>query len=186
MLSINDLKNGGFIQYEGEPYQVQTTLHVKMGRGGAVLRTRIKNLISGIVLEKNFKGGDKFEDVDLQKSKASFLYKDNEGCHFMDAENYNQFSLADKNLGDQSSYLKEGQEVNVLIFNDKPVTIEIPKKVSLKVIEAAPAIRGDTAQGSVTKTAVLETGLKINVPIFINEGDTISVNTETGEYVERV
>ncbi len=184
MLDITKIKTGKYIVWNNGPYVVLYHEHSKTGRAGAVLRTRIKNLLNGAVLEKTFQGSDKVEEADIAKSKAQYLYADGENYFFMDAENYDQFCLSKETLGDAPLYLIEGTEVTTLNFNNHPINVEIPVKIKLKVIEAPPNIKGDTVSSG-GKTVVLETGLKINAPLFIKEGDEIIVNTERGEYVSR-
>lgn len=184
MLSISEIKTGKNIILNGEPYAVLYHEHSKTGRAGAVLRTKIKNLASGAVLERTFQGADKVSEADISKSKAQYLYKDANGYAFMDNKTYDQFTLSEKVLGDAFNYLIEGTEVTVLNFNDNPINIELPVKIKLKVTEAPPGIKGDTA-GSGGKTVILETGLKVNTPLFVKAGDEIIVNTQTGEYVSR-
>ncbi|MFH0853180.1 MAG: elongation factor P [bacterium] len=184
--SISDLKLGTTITWRDEPYVVIKAQHVQMGRGGAILRTKLKNLINGNVLDQTFKGGDKVESAELQHTKASFLYTVDGQCTFMDSETYDQFSLDADQLGHQRNFLSEGQEVDVLTFNNKPVAIDLPKKIEMTVAQTPEGIRGDTAQGSVTKEATTENGYVVKVPLFIKNGDKIRVNTETGDYVERV
>ncbi len=185
MLGINDLKIGTNIEYNNEPYTVIASQHVKLGRGGAVQQTKLKNLINGNVISKNFKGNDKFQEPDLTKNKAQFLYQDSGVFYFMDETNYEQFSLSQKQVGRRAQFLKDGASVDVLYFNSQPINIEIPLKIVLEVIEAPPSVRGDTATKTGTKQVILETGAKITVPLFIKKEDKIRVNTETGEYVER-
>lgn len=185
MLNMNDLKLNSVIQHEQEPYTITSAQHVQMGRGSAVLRTKIKNLITGSVLEKTFKNGDRIEEASLNKSKANFLYAENDQFYFMDNESFEQFSFDKESLEDKTKWLKDGQTVDILNFNKKPVVINLPKKIELKVTEAPPGVRGDTAQGSATKKVTLETSAIINAPLFINENDIIRINTETGEYTER-
>src|SRR3989338_1735307 len=185
MLNYTDLKVGTVFKFAGDPYQVIKSSHLKMGRGAAVLQTKIKNLKNGSVLERNFKQADKFEKADVAKKKAEFLYSQGDKCNFMD-ENYEQFFIEKSVIEAQLKFLKESASVNVLYFDGSPLGIELPPKIDLAVVEAPPAIRGDTAQGSVTKSVKLETGAEINTPIFIKEGDIIRINTDTGEYVERV
>lgn len=186
MLSISDIKLGSVVKINNQPHVVIWTQHVQMGRGGAILRIKLKNLLDNSVLEKTLKGADKLDEADLQRGKASFLYFDQDEVYFMDSETYEQFSLPRAQIGGQLNFLKEGTEVDVLNFEEKPVTIELPKKIDLKIKETVPGVKGDTAQGGATKTATLETDYKLQVPLFINEGDIIRVNTETGQYVERV
>jgi len=185
MLGMNDLKIGTFCKINNEPYVVLTTQHVQMGRGGAVLRTKLKNLLTGNVFERTFKSGDSIEETEMSKTKANYLYKDETSLYFMDAETYDQFPIPKSILGDKASFLKEEMEVEVLKFEDRPININLPPKLALKIIQTAEAVRGNTAQGAVLKDAVLETGLTTKVPMFVKENDTIIVNTETGEYVER-
>lgn len=188
MLSLSEIKTGRNIEVDGAPYTVLYHEHSKMGRAGSVLRTRIKNLITGAVLEKTFQGAEQVKEADVSKSKAQFLFKSGteqeESYSFMDIETYDQFSLSRDALGNAANYLVEGIEISVLNFNTRPINIEIPVKVTLKVIEAPPGIKGNTVSTG-GKVVTLETGLKITAPLFINEGDEIVVNTERGEYVGR-
>ena len=182
---MNDLKLGVVISWEGQPWVIQYTQHVQMGRGSAVLRTKIKNLIDGRVQEQTFKGGDKIERADLSRSQAQLLYPEGEHFVFMDNKSYEQFFLPADVVGGLARYVKEGSDVDMLSFEGKPVSISLPTKVELKVAETEPGVRGDTAQGSVTKPAKLETGHTLQVPLFVKPGDVIRVNTETDTYVER-
>jgi len=184
MLSISDLKVGAKIVYKNDPYEVLRAQHSKIGRGGAVLKARMRNLISGNVLEINFKGADKFEIADMDAKKALYMYKDNEDYNFMDNESYEQFTLSENVIADKKMYLVENTNVEILYYNDNPINIEIPIKMAFKVIKAPPGTKGNTADGG-TKEVELETGLKVNVPLFIKEGDIIKVNTQEGTYVER-
>ncbi len=185
MLNLNEIKLGAIIQINNEPYIVIRADHHKMGRGGAVLKVKLKNLITGNVLDKTFQGNEKAEEAETEKKKTNFMYKDENEAYFMDNETYEQFSLSLDQLGGKEKFLKEGTDVDVLYYNQKPVAIDLPIKVELKVISAPPGVKGNSA-GNVTKQIELETGATINAPLFINEGDIIRVNTETGEYVERV
>ncbi|MBU1036794.1 elongation factor P [Patescibacteria group bacterium] len=185
MLSINDIKLGTTINYKGYPYLVIYAQHVKMGRGGANLKTKLKNLITGQNLEITFSGADKIEEAQLENLKASFLYKENEDYHFMYNDTYEQFSLNKEVIGTAANFLKEGMNVDVLVYENKPVTVKLPVKVALKVTQSPPAIKGDTA-GSASKLVTMETDRQIKVPLFIKEGEIIKINTETGEYIERV
>lgn len=184
MLGISDIKSGKNIILDGAPYAVLYHEHSKTGRAGSVLRTRIKNLETGNVLEKTFQGADQVEEADISKSKAQYLYKEGDNHCFMDNESYDQFSLSEKVLGEATNYLKEGTEIVVLNFNSTPINIELPVKMTLKVVEAPPGVKGNTVSTG-GKVVTLETGLKISTPLFVNEGDNIIVNTERGEYVSR-
>ena len=185
-ISLNAVKNGSFIKIDGQPFVVINTQHSHVGRGGATLKVKMKNLLNDNVIEKTFQGNDKLEPAGTEMKKASFLYTDEENAFFMDSESYEQFGFSKENLGTQVGYLKEGLEVDILYFEDKPAGVQLPKKVALKVTMAPPAVRGDTAQGSVSKQVTLETGITINAPIFIKEGDVIKINTEKNEYSERI
>lgn len=186
MFTINDLKIGSLIKINNEPYEVIYTQHVQMGRGGAILRTKIKNLLTGHVFERTYQAGDKFETADLNKSKVSFLYEEYNKYYFMDNQTFEQFFFTKEHLQTKVHFLKEGQVAEVLYFEDNPVNITLPPKIDLKVISTAEAIRGDTVSGNVTKEAITETGYILKVPLFIKEGDVVKVNTESGDYVERV
>ena len=183
---MSNIKLGTVMKIDGSPYVVVWTQHSKQARSGAVLRTKLKNLIDGKVLERTFQGSDKPEEADLQRGKASFLYKDDEFVYFMNTETYDQFNIDLDATGDQTKYLKEGDIVDVLYFEEKPVSISLPTKIDLKVTQAMDGVKGDTAQGKVTKVVTLETGIEVNVPLFIKQDDMVRINTETGEYVERV
>ncbi len=184
MLTISKIKSGKNIVLNNEPYKVLNDEHSKMGRAGAVLRTKLRNLETGAVLDKTFQGADKVEEADIEKTYAQYLYKDTNSFVFMDVSSYEQFSLPIEVVGELSDFLVEEVEVNIINFNNKPINIELPVKIQLKVAEAPPGIRGDTASGG-DKLVTLETGAKITTPLFINEGDSIIVNTEKKEYVSR-
>ncbi len=184
MLSLSEIKTGKNIVLNGEPYTVLSHEHSKTGRAGAVLRTKLKNLKTGAILEKTFQGADKVEEAEVEKSKAQFLYREKDNYFFMDNQNYDQFFLEKETLGNAPFYLIEGTEITVLNFNGIPINVELPIKMELKVVEAPPGIKGDTASGG-GKTVILETGLKITAPLFIKEGDRVIINTEKGEYVSR-
>jgi elongation factor P len=184
MLSISDIKTGKNIILNGTPFVVLYHEHSKTGRAGSVLRTRLKNLSNGTVLEKTFQGSEMSEEADITKTKAQYTYKEGENYNFMDSESYEQFTLSKEALGDNIDYLKEGTEVLILNFNDNPINIELPIKIKLKVVEAPPGIKGNTVSTG-GKVVTLETGLKISTPLFIKENDEIIINTEKGEYVSR-
>ena len=183
--TLNDIKIGLVVNYLNEPYIVLEARFVRMQQRKPVMQTKMRHLITGKVLEYSFKPGDRLEIADMSRAKVNFLYRDNEQLHFMDNNTFEQFSLPINILGDKAGFLKEGEEVDVLYYNSKPINIELPKKVDLKVTETEPGVKGDTAQGSVMKPAKLETGASIQVPLFVKIGDTIRINTEREEYVER-
>ena len=184
MLAMNELKLGTIITIDNQPYQITSTQHIKVARGGASLRTKLKNLVSGQVLEKTFSSGDKAEPADLQRQKSNFLYKEGDKYYFMNNASFEQFELDNSEIGFAGQFLKDGLTVDTLVFNNKPVAIKLPTKVELNVVEAPPGVKGDTA-GSASKLIILETGAEIKAPLFINKDEMIRVNTETGEYVER-
>lgn len=186
MLSINDLANGTVVKVNGDPYAVLSVKHLHIGRGGSSVQTRIKNLRTGQVLERNFKPADEFEEAEIEKMKSRFLYASRGQYWFDEIGNpKNRFSLAEEALDDAAQFLKANLEILAIKFDDKIIAVELPIKADYKVVEAPPAIRGDTAQGG-TKMVEIEGGAKVAAPLFINEGDVIRVNTTTGEYVERI
>ncbi len=184
--SINDLKNGILIKIQGEPYAVLSVKHLHMGRGGSSVQTRIKNLKTSQVLERNFKPADSFEEAEVGKMKSRFLYESRGIFWFDEVGNpKNRFSLNGEELGDAAQFLKPNLEVLAIKLDNKIINVELQIKVDYRVIEAPPAVRGDTAQGG-TKIVIIESRAKISTPLFVNEGDIIRVNTATGEYTERV
>lgn len=184
MIGINEIKPGKPIIVEGDPYTVTYTEHSKMGRAGAVLRTKLRNLLTGNVLDKTFQGAERVEEAEIAKSKAQYLYREGQDFAFMDMSSYEQFTLSEKTIGDGKDYLVEGTEVTILNWNSQPINIELPVKVTLRVIDAPPGLKGDTASGG-DKVVKLETGLEVTTPLFIKEGDNLIINTEKGTYVSR-
>lgn len=184
MLNLSEIKTGKNILWNNIPFVVIYHEHSKTGRAGAVLRTKLKNLITGAVMDKTFQGSEAVLDADITKSKAQYIYCDAINYNFMDSETYEQFTLSKDALGENINYLKEGTEVTLLNFNGNPINIELPIKIKLKVTEAPPGIKGNTVSTG-GKIVTLETGLKISTPLFVNAGDEIIVNTERGEYVSR-
>ncbi len=185
MLSISNIKVGTAISMNGEPYVVTKTEHSKQARSAAVLRVKLKNLIGGQVLDHTFQQSDKVEEADLERRTANYQYKEDDRFIFMDNETFDQFDLDSAAVGDSAAYIKEGEDVDVLFYEGKPVSISVPPKVDLLVTQAPPGIKGDSAS-NVTKKVTLETGYDVAVPLFINKGEKIRINTETGQYVERV
>lgn len=185
MLAINDLKSGTTIVLDGEPYRIIKHDFIKMGRGQGAMRTSIKNLKSGKTIDKTFKGQEKIDLADITRSQANYLYNEGDEYYFMDQQSYDQFFVTKEQIGDAIKYLTEDIEVDVLNFNNQPINIELPTKITYSVKQAPPGIRGDTAQGSVTKKVTLNNDLEIDVPLFIDQGDTVIVNTESGKYVSK-
>lgn len=186
MLSYNELKPGIYIIFNGEPYRVEAFEFLRMQQRKPVAKTKIKNLITGKILERNFQQSDFFEEAEIERIKSRFIYSSRGEFWFSEIDNpKNRFNLKMDIVGEAEKFLKPDLETTALKFKDKIINIELPIKVDYKIIEAPPAIKGDTAQGGV-KVAVIETGAKINVPLFISEGDVVRVNVQTEEYVERV
>lgn len=183
MLNLTDIKTGRTILLDGDPFVVLSNEHSKMGRAGAVMRTKLKNLRTGGVIDKTFQGADKVDEAEPGKSKAQYLYAEGNEYYFMDSESYEQFFLS-KMFGNATDYLIEGTEVDLLTFEGSALNIELPIKMTLTVTDAPPGLKGDTASGG-DKAVTLETGLKVTVPLFVKTGDKIIVNTQTGTYVSR-
>ncbi|OIP59189.1 MAG: elongation factor P [Candidatus Moranbacteria bacterium CG_4_9_14_3_um_filter_45_14] len=184
MLNMTDIKTGKKIIWNNEPYVVLEYLHSKIGRGGAVMRTKLKNLLSGVIIDYTFQGAEKVEETEISKSHAQYLYHEGDDYHFMDTVSFDQFSLSKEVLGDTTMYLVEGTEISVLNWNGRPINVDPPVKVTLTVTDAPPGIKGDTASGG-GKVVTLETGLQITAPLFIKVDDRVIVNTEKGTYVSR-
>lgn len=185
MYDTNDIRKGLKIQIDGDPYVVVDFQFVKPGKGNAFTRTRIKNLVTGAVLDKTYKSGEKLQEAQMEERGMQFLYNDESGFHFMDQGSYEQYAIPESVVDEEARFLKENDNVMVLLFNDRPVSITLPNFVELEVIETEPGVRGDTATGG-KKPAKLETGAVINVPLFINRGERLRIDTRSGEYVERV
>jgi elongation factor P len=184
MYSTADFKKGLKIEIDGVPYIIVDFLHVKPGKGGAFVRTKIKNLISGKVLDQTFRSGERVKRPDLVEREMQFLYREGDSFTMMDNENYEQIALTAEQLGDSLLFLIENLNVKVLFFNQQPVAVELPTFVELAVAQTEPGLKGDTASGG-NKPATLESGAVIQVPLFINEGERVKVDTRTGSYIER-
>lgn len=183
-LGHTDLKVGTLIELDGVPYRVTDYTHKAMGRGGAVVQVKIKNLLNGSVVDKSFRGSDKVDSADVSRENMQMLYSSAEGMAFMNTQTYDQDTVPEDLLGDQAKYVAEGTTVTLLYFNGKVIGLEMPNAVHLEVTETEPGAKGDTATAAL-KPATLETGIQIMVPLFINEGDKIKVNTLSGVYLER-
>lgn len=185
MLGMNDLKPGVYFIFESQPYVVLEAQHLKMQQRRPVLQTKMRNLATGKVLERNFQQSDSFEEADIQKQNVKYLYGHRDEYWFSDEKDPGKrFQLKEDLVGEAVKFLKPNTIIEAVVFNGKIININLPIKMDFKVMEAPPAIRGDTAQGGV-KQVTIETGAKINAPLFINEGDIIKINTQTGQYVER-
>lgn len=185
MIDVNDLRKGVTFELDGSLYKVLEYSHHKPGRGNATIRTKIRDLRTGVVLEKTFQSGDRVQDVRLDHRTVQFLYSDGELVHFMDTQTYEQPTIAKTILGDAVNYLTEGLEAKLTLYQDEPIDLELPTSVDLKIVEAEFAVRGDTATGA-NKMVTTETGLRVQVPLFVAENDTIRVDTRTGAYITRV
>ena len=183
-VSTAEFKKGLKIVFDGQPYTIVDFQHVKPGKGGAFVRTKLRHMKLGKVIDNTFRSGEKVELVDFEDKHMQYLYRDDR-YHFMDMETYDQVSLSEGEVGDAREFLKENTEVEVLYIDGSPVTVELPNFVELAIAKTDPGVRGDTAQGG-NKSATLETGAVIQVPLFVNEGDTVKVDTRTGEYLSRV
>ncbi len=184
-LPVNEFKNGAFFKDNGAPFEVLKYEHVKVGRGGATIRLKARNLKNGAVIEKSFPSGSKVEEADISKKKVQFLYADNRSGNFMDLETYEQFEVNRDSIESEINFMKEGMEVYLLDFAGEVIGVLLPASVVLQVTETGPSEKGDSA-GSVTKPATMETGVVVQVPMFIKNGDKIKVDTRSGSYSERV
>lgn len=183
-MDLNDMKLGAIVLMNKQPFQVIWSNRMRTAQRKPVMQTKLRNVITGKVMEYSFKFGERIEEADVTREKANFLYTDGEGTHFMNNETFETIDMAKEVTAGQEPFLKESTEVQILRFNGKPVSIELPIKIELKVTEAPPNVVGNSG-GSVTKPVTLETGLVVNAPMFIKEGDTLRIDTRTGEYVER-
>jgi elongation factor P len=184
MISTSDFKNGMTILYENQLYRILYFQHVKPGKGGAFVRTKLKDLNTGAITDKTFRAGEKMEQAIMETKKMQYLYKDG-FYNFMDTKTYEQVQLSDKLLEEQRDYLLENMEIMVVFYKGKPISVELPVAIEAKVLKTEPGLKGDTVSSSF-KPAEIETGAKIMVPLFINNGDVIKVDTRTGSYITRV
>jgi elongation factor P len=185
VIDVNELRNGVTFELDGNLYKVIEYTHHKPGRGKATIRTKVRDLRSGAVLEKSFISGDRVQDVRLDYREVQYLYNDGEIYYFMDTQTFEQPAINASTLGDVVNYLKEGLEAKLTLFENTPLDIELPTAVELEVVEAEFAVKGDTATGA-NKQVTLETGLKVQVPLFVEKGDVIRVDTRNGNYITRV
>lgn len=185
MIDVNDLRKGVIFELDNSLFRVLEYTHHKPGRGNAIIRIKARNIRTGSTIEKTFNSGDRVQDVRLDFNNVSYLYNDGDNYYFMDGVTFEQPSFPKGVIGDAAAYLKEGLEVKLTFYQNEPLDIELPTSVDLKVVHADIAVRGDTATG-VTKKVEVETGASVDVPMFVKEGDTIRVDTRTGEYLTRV
>jgi len=184
-VDTSQFKNGLKIEIDGQPFNITFFQHVKPGKGGAFVRTKLKNLLNGRVVEKTFRSGEKCDEADVEEKDMQYLYHDGESLIFMDVESYDQIPIGDDVLGNAVNYLLENMQVDVLFWRGKPVNIQLPNYIEARVTKSDPGVKGDTSSGA-NKPATIECGATLNVPLFIEEGDLIRVDTRTGEYSERV
>lgn len=184
-MNLTDVKKGALVLYQDQPHEVLWSQFVRMQQRKPVMQTKMRNLMTGRVVEYSFKAGETIEEAEVTKQKAQYLYADEAGAHFMNNETFETVDISKDLSEDKVGYLKDGEEVVLRYFDEKPISIELPVKVELKVKDTPPGIKGDTSSGG-NKPATLETGLIVNVPLFVKEGDVVRVNTETGQYSERV
>jgi len=185
MITPTQFKPGMTIELDGTLFTILNFQHIKPGKGQAFVRSKLKNLKTGAITDKNFRPDEKIEMAHLDHRRMQYLYRDHEDYIFMDTASFEQMSLSEEQIGDTSRYLKEEMTVEVSMYEGKPVAVELPIFVELKVVETVPGVKGDTATGG-TKPAKLETGAAVQVPLFVNEGDTVKIDTRTGDYVTRI
>ena len=183
-VDTNSFKNGMHIELDGKVWRIVEFQHVKPGKGGAFVRTKLKSLGAGAVVDRTFRAGEKFPRVHTETKNVQYLYDDGSDVHFMDAETYEQFALPHADLADELPYMQPNASVQVLSVNGKPSTLQLPSSVELQVVETEPGIKGDTVS-NVTKPAKLETGAVVNVPLFVNVGDRLKVDPREGRYISR-
>lgn len=184
MISTGDLRRGITVDLDGELWTVLEHTHLKLGRGSAQARLKLRNVRTGTTIDRTFQAGEKFRRAILDKRTVQYLYREDNTYHFMDTETFEQTPMSLAQLGDVANYLKDGQTLELLTYQDEPIGIDLPTSVDLEVAATDPGLRGDTATSG-TKPATLETGLVVQVPLFVNEGDRIRVDTRTGQYLER-
>ena len=185
MLGTNQFKNGNHIDVDGTVFKILDFQHVKPGKGGAFVRTKLRRASDGNVIDRTFRAGEKFRSVRTEVRKMQFLDKDGTNAHFMDTESYEQLTIPEGTLAEALQWMKDSDEVDLLYIDDEPADVQLPSALDLTVAETEPGVRGDTASGGGTKPAVLETGARIQVPLFVNVGDAVRVDTRSGEYMSR-
>lgn len=184
-INVGELKKGLKVEIEGDPWEILECNFVKPGKGQAIYKTKLKNLLKGTIIERNYRSGDSLQSADVQKIQSQYSYRDTAGYVFMDNSTYEQYTLPVDSVEERMRFLKEGDKVDLLLYNGNPIDMSPPGHVVLEITYTEPAARGNTAT-NVTKPATVETGAEIQVPAFIREGDKVKISTETGEYVERV
>ena len=185
MLSTNQFRNGNHIDVDGTIFKIVEFQHVKPGKGGAFVRTKLRRASDGALIDRTFRAGEKFRSVRTEVRRMQFLYRDGTDAHFMDTQSYEQLTIPERTLADALRFMRDSQEFELLYIDGAPADVQLPSALDLEVTETEPGYRGDTASGGGTKPAVLETGARIQVPLFVNLGDRVRVDTRSGEYVSR-
>jgi elongation factor P len=185
LLNTNQFRNGNHIEVDGTIFKILEFQHVKPGKGGAFVRTKLRRASDGAVIDRTFRAGEKFRSVRTEVRRMQFLYRDGSDAHFMDSETYEQLTIPEPTISGALRFMKESDEVDLLYIDQRPADVQLPSAIDLQVSKTEPGVRGDTASGGGSKPAVLETGTRVQVPLFINVGDTVRVDTRTGEYVSR-
>jgi elongation factor P len=185
MLSTNQFRNGNHIDVDGTIFKIVEFQHVKPGKGGAFVRTKLRRASDGAVIDRTFRAGEKFRSVRTEVRRMQFLYRDGTDAHFMDSESYEQLTIPEATLADELRFMKDSDDVELLYIDDEPSSVQLPSAIDLKVTETEPGLRGDTASGGGTKPATLETGVRVQVPLFVSVGDAVRVDTRSGEYMSR-
>src|SRR5512133_603577 len=185
MASPNEIKKGFVMLFNNDPWVVTEFAHINPGKGAAFVRCRIKNIRDGRTLEQTIKVSESITIVEVEYKNMQYLYRDDMGYHFMDPNTYEQYSMDASSVGDQGKYLQDGMTIMLSFYEGVPIALQVPKKMTFTITETMPAVKGDTAGGNVTKEATTDAGFTIRVPIFLNQGEKVIVNTDTGEYVER-
>jgi len=186
LISTNQFRNGTHIEVDGQIYRILDFQHVKPGKGGAFVRTKLRKLGDGTVHDRTFRAGEKFRPVRTETRRMQFLYDSGDSAVFMDNSSYDQLELPRGLAGEEMRWIVPNSEVDILFVDERPTALQVPSAVDMTVAETSPGVKGDTASGGATKPATLESGVRVEVPLFVNEGDRVRVDTRTGEYVSRV
>jgi len=185
VISTNQFKNGMHVEVDGTVFKIVEFQHVKPGKGGAFVRTKLKRALDGAVIDRTFRAGEKFRPIRTEARKMQFLYTDGTDAHFMDSESYDQLAIPEESVKESLKWIVPSEEVELLYVDDSPNDVQVPSAVELTVTETQPGVKGDTASGGGDKPATLESGVVVRVPLFVNEGDRVRVDTRSGEYVSR-
>ncbi len=184
-ITTNQFRNGNHIDVDGTVFKILEFQHVKPGKGGAFVRTKLRRASDGAVIDRTFRAGEKFRSVRTEVRRMQFLYRDGTDAHFMDSETYEQLTIPESMIAGALRFMKDSEEVELLYIDERPADVQLPSAIELQVSETEPGLRGDTASGGGNKPAVLETGARIQVPLFVNVGDAVKVDTRSGEYISR-